>query len=398
MFRVLDRLLRPAKIALIGGSWTVNVAEQLTKSSFSGEVIAVNPKRDTLGQFDCVKSVEDLPFVPDAAFIGVNRELTVLMVAKLNKLGAGGAVCFASGFKESDLEGAEDLQSALVEAAADMPILGPNCYGLINYLDNVTLWPDQHGGTAVERGVAILGQSSNVAINMTMQRRGLPLAYLVALGNQAHTDVSDLIVHMARDPRVSAIGMHLEGIADLKRFCAAIAIAHECNKPVVVLKVGKSLKSQLAAQSHTASLCGAASAATALFKRLGIVEVDDIEVFLETLKLLHFYDYQVGDALCSVSCSGGEAGLMADAVSQTELRLPDFSESASRSLGSILGQKVSIANPLDYHTYIWGDIDTMTATFSEVMSDSFDLVVFVLDIPHRERCDAQGHDCADLNY
>ena len=76
-----------------------------------------------------------------------------------------------------------ELGPRLVEAAGDMPILGPNCYGFLNALDMVTLWPDQHGLVPVERGVAIVGQSSNVAINLTMQRRGLPIAYVLMAGN-----------------------------------------------------------------------------------------------------------------------------------------------------------------------------------------------------------------------
>ena len=95
----------------------------------------------------------------------------------------GGAVCYASGFLESIDGGA--LQKALVEAAGEMPIVGPNCYGLVNYLDGVPLWPDQQGGRRLdpgERGVAILTQSSNIGVSLTMQQRGLPVAYLVTAG------------------------------------------------------------------------------------------------------------------------------------------------------------------------------------------------------------------------
>ena len=104
-------------------------------------------------------------------------------------MGAGGAVCFASGFAEAQAEdgGAEAVQERLIAAAGEMPILGPNCYGFINALDGALLWPDQHGCGRVERGVAILTQSSNIAINLTMQRRALPIAYTVTCGNMAQT-------------------------------------------------------------------------------------------------------------------------------------------------------------------------------------------------------------------
>jgi hypothetical protein len=104
-----------------------------------------------------------------------------LVVAALAARRAGGAICFASGFREAvnELSDGADLQAQLLEAAGEMPILGPNCYGLINALDGAVLWPDQHGAVRVERGVAIVTQSSNIAINLTMQKRGLPLAYIV---------------------------------------------------------------------------------------------------------------------------------------------------------------------------------------------------------------------------
>jgi hypothetical protein len=132
------------------------------------------------------------------------------MVKALREKGAGGAICFASGFLETggyDDDG-ERLQRELVEAAGDMPIIGPNCYGLINYADGALLWPDQHGGRRLadgERGVAILTQSSNIAISMTMQRRGLPLAFLLTAGNQAQTGLSDLACAVLEDPRVRVI-------------------------------------------------------------------------------------------------------------------------------------------------------------------------------------------------
>ena len=117
--------------------------------------------------------MDALPGAPDAAFVGVNGRATIGVTESLSKRGGGGAVCFASGFHEVEAEDEEGpkLQHRLVEAAAGMPILGTNCYGVINYLDRVALWPDQHGEKPVARGVAIITQSSNIAINISMQQR-----------------------------------------------------------------------------------------------------------------------------------------------------------------------------------------------------------------------------------
>lgn len=208
----LMRLLRPR-----GAVWAENVIAQCAAMGFAGEVWPVHPRREAIGGRRCYRSLADLPAAPDAAFLGINRHATIETVAALAAMGAGGAVCFASGWREA---GAGALQDALVAAAGAMPVLGPNCYGFINYLDGALLWPDQHGGRRVESGVAILSQSSNIAINLTMQARGLPLAYIACLGNAAQVGLADLGTALLGDPRVSALGLYIEGVGDAPAFAA----------------------------------------------------------------------------------------------------------------------------------------------------------------------------------
>ena len=387
----LERFLKPKSIATFGGSWAANVIQQLLKSGYSGDIWPVHPTRSEIFGIRCFADVASLPAAPDAAFIGVNRYQTIEVVQQLKDAGTGGAICFASGFKESDHN---ELQGELIKAAGNMPILGPNCYGFVNYLDNVCLWPDQHGGKPVSSGVAIIAQSSNIAINMSMQQRGLSLAYLFTLGNQAQIGVSAVAEEMIADPRVNVIGLYLEGIDDIDAFQLMAQKARQAAKTIVVLKIGKSAKAQAATVTHTASLTGGAAASSALLKRLGMVEVDSVSEFLETLKLLNSVGPLSGSNISSVSCSGGEASLMSDLAIGSEVRFPDYSEAQLTGLAEILGPKVDLANPLDYHTYIWGDVPAMTACFEQVMSSGFDLNVFVLDLPREDLCEAKGHECA----
>lgn len=392
----LSRLLRPRSVALFGGGWAANVVAQLQKSGFEGDIWPVNPKRADILGVPCLASIDDLPSAPDASFIGVNREATIEVVERLSAMGAGGATCFASGFLESETEtaGGADLQARLIKAAGDMPILGPNCYGLINYLDNATLWPDQHGGQPVDSGVAIVAQSSNIAINMTMQARGLPIAYVIAAGNQAQTGASDIASALLDDDRVSAIGLYLEGFGDIRALEAFAAKARAKGKPVVAIKIGRSDKARVATMTHTASLAGGAAAGSALLRRLGIIEVETIAVFLETLKFLHTLGPLPGASVCSVSCSGGEASLMADLSEGSAIEFTEFAKTQRAALKTELGPIVTIANPLDYHTFIWGDTERMTRVFSTVMEETFDLTVFVLDLPRADRCDPSSYQCA----
>jgi len=396
MRRDLTRLFRPKSIALFGGGWVVNVVAQLRKSGFDGAIWPVNPKRAEILGVPCFASVDDLPAAPDAAFVGVNREASVEVIGRLAAMGAGGATCFASGFAESEAEGTGglDLQARLVAAAGAMPIVGPNCYGFLNYLDNVTFWPDQHGGVRVDSGVAIVGQSSNMAINMTMQARRLPLAYVLTAGNQAQTSLSELGMMALDDPRVTALGLHIEGFGDIRAFEALAALARARGKPVVVLKSGHSEAAQAATMTHTASLAGGAAASSALIERLGMVEVRSLTTFLETLKLLHFGGPLADAGIVSVSCSGGEASLMADCALGTAIEWPAFSVAGKARLNAILGSIVTVANPLDYHTFIWGDTERMTACFAAALGERRALSVFVLDVPRPDRCDPSSYRCA----
>ncbi|MDA7769103.1 acetate--CoA ligase family protein [Porticoccaceae bacterium] len=396
----LKRFLTPKSIAIYGGSWAMNVIEQLQISKYNGEIWPVHPNRSDIGGIKCFADTQSLPGVPDAAFIGVNRELTVEIIGELNSIDAGGAICFASGYREANEEhqiknsGYLDLQDQLVSAAGNMPMLGPNCYGYLNYLDNVTLWPDQHGGHQVDKGVAIIAQSSNVAINMTMQQRGLSVAALCTVGNQACVGLNELAEHFIADHRISTLGLFIEGFSDIPAFEAMALKARLAGKSIVVLKLGKSEKSQHATLSHTATLAGGSAASSALLQRLGIVEVNSVSEFIETLKILDVIGPLTGSKISSISCSGGEASLMADAAHNSTLKFPDLNTKQCKKLTSVLGNKVTISNPLDYHTYVWGDVPSMTECFVAVMEGNFDLNVFVLDIPRPDKCETQGHQCA----
>src|SRR5690606_717606 len=253
--RNLGRLLRPRSIAVFGGAQAAAVVGQSRKFGFAGDIWPVHPTRSEVAGIRAYRSVDELPGTPDAAFVGVNRHLTIEIVRQLAARGAGGAVCFASGFCAADAGQGASLQAALIAAAGAMPMLGPNCYGLINYADGVLLWPDQHGGQKLaekERGVAIVTQSSNIALNMTMQRRALPLAYLATAGNQAQTGLSDIAIALIEDERVSALGLHIEGFDSIAGFERLAARARELRKPIVAMKVGRSQQARAAAISHTA--------------------------------------------------------------------------------------------------------------------------------------------------
>ena len=392
----LSRLFSPKSVAVVGGGvWCRSVIEQLIKIGYKGTIFPVHPFKEEILGIKSFKDLEDIPAIIDATFIGVNRNITIEVVKQLNSLNAGGAVCFASGFLEAegDKQGSGELQKSLIEAAADMPILGPNCYGFINYLDHAALWPDQHGGTTVDKGVAILTQSSNIAINITMQTRGLPISYIMSVGNQASLGFSEIGMYLLSDPRVTALGLHIEGIGDLKAFEELTTKARKLGKPIVALKVGKSAEARRAAQSHTASLAGDAQSAKSLFKRLGIAEVDRLEVLIDTLKIFHSYGPLSSKNVRSLSCSGGEASLVSDLAQAYGIQFPKLEKENISELRSVLGEMVALSNPLDYHTYIWGDINAMASTFIAMMRQHNGITIIIVDFPRDDNCDPSAWNC-----
>lgn len=393
MTRDLSRLLRPKSVAVIGGgAWCASVVQQLKGAGYQGDIWPVHPKAETIEDLPAFSSVDDLPKAPDASFVGINRDATIDTIAALSARNAGGAVCFASGFSEVD--DGQMRNQALLDAAGDMPILGPNCYGMINNLDGALLWPDQHGCVPVEKGVAILTQSSNIAINMSMQNRALPISYMVTCGNQAQTSQAQIALALLDDPRVTAIGVHIEGFGRISDWETLARKAQEKNISIVALKVGKSTEAQEATISHTASLAGQDAGAQAFLDRLGIARVDDIATFLETLKILHVTGPLPNTDIATISCSGGEASIAADLAQDIGLRFPELSKSQFDDLSAALGPKVTIANPLDYHTYIWRDSEAMSEAFSAILDPNLALSLFIVDFPRPDRCDASDWECA----
>lgn len=400
--RNLARLLSPASIAVVGGRSAATVAAQCQRIGYSGELYAVHPTRSELAGITCVQSVNALPVPPDACFIGVSPERTVEVVADLAAIGAGGAVCYASGFAEAGRRG-EQLQEALVSSAGEMPLVGPNCHGFINYLDGVALWPDHFGGERTDTGPALLMQSGNIAINVTFQQRELAFSYVVAMGNNAQLEIHDYLHAMLDDPRVTAIGLHLEGIRNVPEFTAAALRALRQRVPLVAMKSGSSSLGAEMALSHTRSLANPDDLVSVMFERYGVARCQSLSELLETLKFVATAGAitpRDGQQLfephiASMSCSGGEASHLADLAATQNLHLPELSEETSQKLSDLLGDRVHVSNPLDYHTYVWGDEPALTDVFTALLREPLDCALLILDYPPPDRYDVEPWQVAE---
>lgn len=384
----LKRLLSPRHIAFIGGRgmhYAIGCTEQI---GYPGQIWVVNPQHDEIAGHRCYATLDHLPEAPDAVFLAVRADLTVPMVRDLADRGAGGCVAYAAGFAEIGGPGVA-LQAALKDAAGDLALIGPNCYGVLNYVDGAALWASPIAGKRVERGVAIISQSGNISINLTYTGRSVPLAYVISVGNQAVMGPADLIPALVDDPAVNAIGLYIEGLDDVPKFSAAAAYALAKGVPIVAIKVGRSEIASRIAVSHTSSLAGSDQFYDALFERLGIIRVNALSTFLETLKLLSLSGPMSGRSLGVLTCSGGEAALVADLAQDLGLSIPELPAEQATAIAGQLPAFATVANPLDYNTAIWGQPEALRDCFAPFMEAGFDATALVLDFP---RADVRGFD------
>ena len=389
----LARLLRPRTVALVGGGvWTDAVVAAGKTIGYRGETWRVHPTRESDAATRYYRSVDELPGSPDAAFIAAPSGDVPAIAAALARRDAGGFVCFAAGFDETGTDRGRELTRQLLASAANIPFIGPNCYGLVNFFDRVALWPDQVAGSPPERGVAIITQSGTLSLTLMFNHRTVPIGYLITVGNQTRLAIEDLIEILSDDPRVTAFGLYIEGIKDTARFAAAVAKARAAGKPIAVVKAGRTPAAVQAAATHTGALAGADSVFDAFCAAAGIARCETLATLLETLKVFHAGGPLPGRRVMVFGFSGGDMAMTSDVSRNLALEFSPLAAASKAALGEILGPRVTIANPLDCHTYIWFDQQKLRQTFDAVFAAGYDAVAFMLDCPPVDRADTAAYE------
>lgn len=392
----LARLLSPKHIAFIGGRDCATAIGEARRRGFSGAIWPVNPSRSDILGHPCFKSVADLPEPPDAVFLAVPAKAAIDVLTSLSAGGAGGVVCYTAGFREAGDEGAA-LEAALVEAAGDMALIGPNCYGAINYLSDTALWPFAHGGSCPDGfGAAIVTQSGMLSSDITMSQRALPLTHMISCGNQALLSLEDFLEFLIDQPGVRAIGLHIEGLKDIARFHEVALRANAKAIPIVALKTGTSQIGSSLTVSHTGSLSGSDSLYDALFARCGVIRVETPPDLIETLKFLVIAGVPSANRVAGFTCSGGGATMLADRAERIGLEFPAIPAETRSSLAALLPDIATVSNPLDYTTPIWGDGVKTRPVFAEAMDQTKAAVaVLVQDYPAPGLDESVGYYRAD---
>ncbi|PZQ59650.1 MAG: CoA-binding protein [Sphingomonas taxi] len=353
----LDRLLRPRSIAIVGasekpGALGTSLLGNLERFGYDGAIHLINPNRDAIGDRRCLRTIAELPHGVDAAVLAIPRAAVLDAVRALGARGVGSVVIFAAGFAEGGEEGlAEQREIARIAAETGMTVEGPNCLGLINFVDGIplTFIETAPAPPATGPAVGIVSQSGAIAavLNTVLLARGLGLSCSISTGNEAATGVEDFVERLVDDPHTGVIGMVVEQFRRPARFLAAAERARAAGKPIVLLHPGRSSAARESAATHTGALAGDHAVMSAKVRRAGVILVETLEELGDCLELLA-RAAPVGRAGPAViGESGAFKALTLDFAEAIGLPLPAADDTDAPGLRAALPSFVPVSNPVD---------------------------------------------------
>jgi acyl-CoA synthetase (NDP forming) len=358
----LKPLLSPKGIVVVGASPKPGAGSQVIENlmglGYTGGIYPVNPRYEEVLGYKCHDSLEAIPpgQQVDAVAIVLGFKQVSGMVEQAARRGVKAAWAFASGFAETGPEG-KKRQAELAELCRNNGIrfCGPNCVGLINMHDKAALFSAPLPPGLKAGNVGVIAQSGSVALALVNSNRGVGFSQLISSGNEAVLDTTDYMRHMLADDNTRVICAFLEGIRKPKEFAKLCDEALQLNKPVVVLKVGRSELAKRTVVTHTGALAGEEAAFGAFLERHGVVQVQDLDELLETAELFSHCASRLpaGNRVGAITVSGGEIGLMGDISQGMGLNFPPLSQPAADELARRLPPFSPIGNPLD----AWGSGD-----------------------------------------
>ena len=383
----LKKLFSPKSLAVVGGYWTDFVIQGNRKLGFKGPIWHINPTRTSNKKNKYYKNIKDLPGIPDCVYIAVSRDLTVNVIKDFASLGTGGAVCLASRFSETKSKEGLLKTKQLIKNSGEMPFLGPNCYGFINYLDRVSVWSDQIAGNPSKKGIALICQSGTIGNTISFNQRSLSIGYIISVGNQSCVSIEDSIEFVLNDKRVTAIGIYAESFNNIELFYKVLEKAKKKNVPVAIIKVGRSKIASETIMSHTGSLSGKEDIYDALFKQLGVTRCNTLAELCETLKTFHSIGVLKGNKIAIMGPSGGDMAMIGDMSEGLAINYSPIPKTIKKNLKKVNHKGVIISNPFDLQTYNWNDPKSLRKTFDLMFKANFDLVGLMLDFPNTNDCD-----------
>lgn len=378
----MEAFFKASSIAVIGASDDITKiggrpVQLLRKYGYGGAIYPINPKGGVVQGLQAYASILDTPTAPEMAILAVPASATLQAVRDCASRGVRGVVVLSAGFAEANPEGVA-VQAELVRVARShgLRLLGPNCLGVVNVADNVV----GSFSIALEQSmppaghVGIVSQSGNIG-SFTMRNmadRGLGVSRFIATGNEADVDVADGIAALALDPGTHIILCCMETCRHAGRLIEALNMARRQNKPVIVLKIGATEQGQAAAASHTGALTGSDAVFDAVFRRYGVLRVRSFEELLDVghaAALLGTQRLPATDAVTLVAASGGFGIMMADAMVEAGMTLPQLADTTQ----ALIREAVPTAgtnNPVDASAQMSARPDILLKMLTALQNDA----------------------------
>jgi acetyltransferase len=366
LWRDLAPLMAPKSVAIIGASQRSasalnreprgnRVIRNLKSFGYPGPIVAVNPKYSEVMGYPCYPEISAIPEPVDCVVLAVpNRQVPDLLESAAAS-GVRAAVVFSAGFAETGAEG-KQRQGRLEALSREHGFLicGPNCYGVLNVFGKAPLFASTIPQGFLAGPVALVSQSgglSTTIANALMLNRHVGLSHIVSCGNQAGATVEEYFNYLVEDQNTRVIAGFVEGFKEPHRLLAVARKAVERNKPLIILKGGRSEVSQRAAATHSGSLAGAAEVVDAAFRQSGVVSVRSINELIDAISVFScdnfVKQYRGGRRIGVLSGSGGECTLVSDAAASVGLEVPELTESTKSHLQEAVADFGNMNNPLD---------------------------------------------------
>ncbi len=354
----IDVFVRPKSVAVIGasespGSVGRTLMANLTGSAFGGQVYPVNPKRSKVLELACYPRLADVPAEVDLAVIAVPAAAVPGVVDECLAAGVRGAIIISAGFRETGPQGAElesEIRARL--SGANLRVIGPNCLGVMSPVTglNATFAADM-----AQRGsVGFIGQSGALLtgiLDWSLQEN-VGFSHVISIGSMLDVGWGDLIDFLGDDPTTHSILIYMESIGNARAFLSA-AREVALQKPIILVKAGRTESAARAATSHTGALVGSDDALDAAFRRVGVLRVRHISELFSLAEVLAKQPRPKGPRLAIITNAGGPGVLATDALVEAGGQLASLSTETTEKLNRLLPPYWSHANPID----ILGDAD-----------------------------------------
>ena len=390
-FADLRRFLAPRRVAFVGATEDLakfggRCMRLLVDFGYQGEIYPVNPKRSEIFGLKCYPSLADLPQVPDHVGIVLPSAGVLATLAECVSVGAPFATVFSAGFAETGTEEGKALQQRAISIAraGGLRFMGPNCNGLVNFVDAFafTSTASIRGARRPAGDIGVASQSGGagqVNVMWRAQQAGLDISYQVSCGNDADLDLLDYMAFMVESERTKVVLAIAERIADGERLRRLARRAAELDKPILMVKVGRTGAGSRMAASHTGSVTGADEVCDAALRQMGIVRVMDTNDLYETAMLLRTGKRANGRRAAAASISGGNLVMVADLGATVGVEFPAYSEATQAKLKEFLPGFSATTNPTDLTAAAIGQRDAFSSVARIMAEDpGIDAVIPVI--------------------